>query len=144
MSWPNITLYWTQYERYDDKTLCSDYALTKDTPYLTLMGKLWGIFLNSGERGHCEMSRSHCNIFCEVLVWCNLQNVLGHCDTHIDGLVQERCNSSVLAMELLLSCINPFIWYLCNGNQVYCVVKCMCVWWIKAWGPVSEMFFELA
>ena len=25
----------------------------------------------------------------------------------IDGLMQERCNSSVLAMELRLSCINP-------------------------------------
>ena len=28
---------------------------------------------------------------------------------HIDGLVQERHNSSVLAMELRLSCINPSI-----------------------------------
>ena len=28
---------------------------------------------------------------------------------HIDGLVQERCNSSALAMELHLSCINPSI-----------------------------------
>ena len=28
---------------------------------------------------------------------------------HIDGLVQERCNSSALAMELHLSCTNP--WY---------------------------------
>ena len=26
--------------------------------------------------------------------------------THINGLVQERCNSSALAMELCLSCIN--------------------------------------
>ena len=26
---------------------------------------------------------------------------------HIDGLVQERHNSSALAMELRLSCINP-------------------------------------
>ena len=29
------------------------------------------------------------------------------CDNQIDGLVRERCNSSVLAMELCLSCINP-------------------------------------
>ena len=29
---------------------------------------------------------------------------------HIDGLVQERRNSSVLAMELRISCINPSIW----------------------------------
>ena len=27
--------------------------------------------------------------------------------THFDGLVQERCNSSALAMELHLSCTNP-------------------------------------
>ena len=30
---------------------------------------------------------------------------------HIDGLVQERRNSSALAMELCLSCINPSIWH---------------------------------
>ena len=29
---------------------------------------------------------------------------------HIDGLVQERRNSSALAMELRLSCTNPSIW----------------------------------
>ena len=29
--------------------------------------------------------------------------------TDIDGLVQERCNSSVIAMELCLSCTNPSI-----------------------------------
>ena len=28
---------------------------------------------------------------------------------HIDGLVQERGNSSALAMELRLSCTNPLI-----------------------------------
>ena len=30
-------------------------------------------------------------------------------DAYIDGLMQERCNSSALAMELRLSCINPLI-----------------------------------
>ena len=29
---------------------------------------------------------------------------------HIDGLGQERRNSSVLAMELRLACTNPSIW----------------------------------
>ena len=33
-------------------------------------------------------------------------DILGH-KGKIDGLVQERCNSSALAMELRLSCINP-------------------------------------
>ena len=32
-------------------------------------------------------------------------------EEHIDGLVQERRNSSALAMELRLSCINPSIWF---------------------------------
>ena len=30
---------------------------------------------------------------------------------HFDGLVQERRNSSALAMELRLSCTNPAIYY---------------------------------
>ena len=30
---------------------------------------------------------------------------------HLDGLVQERRNSSALAMELRLPCTNPSIWY---------------------------------
>ena len=29
--------------------------------------------------------------------------------SHFDGLVQERCSSSALAMELHLSCTNPLI-----------------------------------
>ena len=32
--------------------------------------------------------------------------------SHIDGLVQERCHSSALAMELCLSCTNPSISWL--------------------------------
>ena len=31
-------------------------------------------------------------------------------ESYIDGLVQERCNSSALAMELRLSCTNPSIY----------------------------------
>ena len=43
------------------------------------------------------------------------QNLIIHAgiynfDVHIDGLVQERHNSSALAMELCLSCTNPSIW----------------------------------
>ena len=30
--------------------------------------------------------------------------------THIDGLIQERCDSNALAMDLRLSCTNPSIW----------------------------------
>ena len=31
-------------------------------------------------------------------------------EAYIDGLVQEKCNSSVLAMELRLSCTNLLIY----------------------------------
>ena len=37
---------------------------------------------------------------------------------HIDGLVQERRNSSALAMELRLSCINPAI-YTCKDGAYF-------------------------
>ena len=40
----------------------------------------------------------------------NLDTVLQN--ANIDGLVQERRNSSALAMELRRSCINQSIWYL--------------------------------
>ena len=41
---------------------------------------------------------------------------------HIDGLVQERCNSSALAMELRLSCTNPSIssWDACWFTGFMC------------------------
>ena len=40
-----------------------------------------------------------------------------HHDAYMDGLVQERCNSSVLAMELHLSCINPSIYASPGSNE---------------------------
>ena len=49
------------------------------------------------------------------LYWkCPLSNILSYVYVYrqIDGLVQERCNSSALAIELRLSCnsTNPSIW----------------------------------
>ena len=43
---------------------------------------------------------------------------------YINGLVQERCNSSALAMELRLSCINPSI-----CNMIYILSWPMCHDW---------------
>ena len=42
--------------------------------------------------------------------------------SNIDGLVQERRNSSALAMELRLSCTKPSIWYvrLPEGGHLLC------------------------
>ena len=40
-------------------------------------------------------------------------------DKYIDGLVQERRNSSALIMELRLSCTKPSIWrVLCVTNEI--------------------------
>ena len=46
-----------------------------------------------------------------------------HRERHIDldGLVQERCNSSALAMELRLSCIDPSIWCWTECNRWHAV-----------------------
>ena len=43
---------------------------------------------------------------------------------HIDGLMQERRNSSALAMELRLSCINPSIWHHGNCSTMAQVMAC--------------------
>ena len=40
-------------------------------------------------------------------------------DSYIGGLVQERRNSSALAMELRLSCTNPSIWRPCNTHLLH-------------------------
>ena len=45
----------------------------------------------------------------------------------IVGLVQERCNSSTLAMELGLSCTNPSICHIC----MVCISRCQrCLSWL--------------
>ena len=49
--------------------------------------------------------------------WCQAINCDDCYATHIDGVVQERCNSSALAMELRLSCTNPLISCCCHYNK---------------------------
>ena len=47
---------------------------------------------------------------------------------HMDGLVQERCKSSALAMELCLSCTNSSIYASVNEVIIcfrYCLVTCL-------------------
>ena len=44
---------------------------------------------------------------------------------HIDGLMQEICNSSALALELRLSCINPSIWI---ANYNVAIIGTLCSW----------------
>ena len=42
-----------------------------------------------------------------------------HNGVNIDGLVQEICNSSALAMELRLFCTNPSIWSLLVARHLF-------------------------
>ena len=53
------------------------------------------------------------------------------CIFHIDGLVQERRNSSALAMGLRLSCTNPSIW----------IYQIMFIARVKAW--ISSIMAKL-
>ena len=59
---------------------------------------------------------------------------------HVDGLVQERRNSSVLAMKLHLSCTNPSMWTLtiewCPEEAPFISFKCvpyliLSWWWLN-------------
>ena len=47
---------------------------------------------------------------------------------HIDGVVQERCNSSALAMELRLSCTYPSIFHLSIFYSTYMLQGSFCVY----------------
>ena len=70
---------------------------------------------------------------CYVITW---TNVVWY---HIDGLVQERRNSSALAMELRLSCINPLI---CHHLAILRSIFALCIAKWPTWprGPKSLEF----
>ena len=93
-----------------------------------LISVIWGPLL-SGWRSivisnllffdHIIFSHNYCSVHYDMMVLhssninktpIRLSNIVFH--SHIDGLVQERRNSSALAMELRLSCINPSTWCL--------------------------------
>ena len=54
-------------------------------------------------------------------------------DAQIDGLMQERCNSSALAMELRISCINPSKWRSRTSHTL-----CHYVNFAMRWGTASN------
>ena len=55
-----------------------------------------------------EQSSNNNVDFISQVLWA-LWDVLVYHTAHNNGLVQERCNSSALEMELCLSCVNPAI-----------------------------------
>ena len=56
-----------------------------------------------------QIITSHSTVGCNYFIHA-LDTCFWHQSPHINGLVQERCNSNVLAMELQLSCTNPSIY----------------------------------
>ena len=65
----------------------------------------------------------HFIVICCQVIWINYSywSTPGICVSvhiYIDGLVQERCNSSALVMELYLSCTNPLICH-CSIKQSF-------------------------
>ena len=81
-----------------------------------------------------SISRFH-SVFCQAVC-----PVFANINIYINGLVQERRNSSALAMELRLSCTNPSIWPQhfidvlttllfepeVGGNQKYIIPNLLC------------------
>ena len=64
-------------------------------------------------------------------MWRNARDSVVIMEIAFDGLVQERCDSSALAMELHLSCTNPSLWY--QGH----------VWHKTKWLPFCRWHFQM-
>ena len=69
-----------------------------------------------------------------VLLYTEIVIFPGHDGNNFDGLVQERRNSSALAMELHLSCTNPSILFWVN----YAAVSSMQL--LTHWGRVTHIY----
>ena len=92
----DLTIYCIQHY----KEGISEFVITKDTPYLTLRGELWGVVCEDFEENWPSYNGN--TLYFEGKSPCYNRTAL-----YIDGLVQERRYSSALAMELRLSCTNP-------------------------------------
>ena len=80
--------------------------------------------LKYDNRAHTKNMHTVYTVFCDGFVLTDFSIITQGCCTdpeiiiyyiYINGLVQERCNSSAYALELCLSCTNPLIWkYILN------------------------------
>ena len=73
---------------------------------------------SAAENIDCNMTGFHC-----IKLVTHSSEISLNYDYHIDGLVQERRNSSALAMELRLSCINPSTWSCHNNYWINTFIK---------------------
>ena len=57
---------------------------------------------------------------------------------HFDGLMQKRCNSSALAMELHVFCIKSSILWWCSQDMHYWPVLRVIHWSLGGWIPFTK------
>ena len=105
----------------------SDIKLTHWSLSATLIGILWHLPESNFRRSAKELNPWHAQRS-------HFQNY-----HHIDELVQERCKSSALAMELCLSCTNPLI---CPGG--HWVKICVSVPYICTVGTLVGLLGKLS
>ena len=79
-------------------------------------------WVNNREAGDLRCHRVHHDVTVMVKLVSSYSTafILHHC-YHTEGLVQERCNSSALSMELHLSCTNPSIWTMIDWGRRFIV-----------------------
>ena len=99
---------------------------------------------NRDQRGLLDVTQGsqleYRNTFCAHRVKIKLSFVRRKTD--INGLVQERCNSSALAPKLHLSCINPSIFPTVIIFKLYGIPQCwpltlMVTYVHRSWGQVT-------
>ena len=62
-----------------------------------------------------------------------IEGLLGEVQDKIDGIVQERCNSSVLTMELGLSCTNQLKWHISILSCITLRLSCLIFLFVLRW-----------
>ena len=90
--------------------------------FMFVINKINACYIEEHHTVHCTLNIYHhllllFSVFSLVECGCKLKDscllIFRWCITtacHVHGLMQERRNSSALAMELCLSCINPLMW----------------------------------
>ena len=97
----SISFHWPLYINCSNALI----TLTSKTPY-----KLWGKCFN--------FMTPSCHDLLVTKLRSNLHPFISW-HHHVAGLVQERCNSNELAMDLHLSCTNPSMWWpFCDHTKV--------------------------
>ena len=109
-----ILLIWTNLNKLRWNLNCNAYIFIQENAFENVVWKMAAILSlpSSVNADHCHLTVSwqYSGWRVETGLTANLVQQLGIAKLYFSGLVQERRNSSALAMELHLSCTNPSIW----------------------------------